>query len=111
MEKLKTLDQLLEITSQAEGLASDGVDTDTLRSLFGKIRRIAQEEHAKNKEHTQRDALSPTRYQLCIIGIVEECNLNRSSSLSLVGLQGRLSRMHEDISRTIKEIKASRQIM
>jgi hypothetical protein len=99
MEKLKTLDQLLEITSEAEGLASDGVDTDTLRSLFGKIRRIA------------KDALSPTRYQLCMIGIVEECNLSRSSSMSLVGLQARLSRMHEDIARTIKEIKASRQIM
>ena len=110
MEKLKTLDELLDITLEAEGLASDGVEVDSLRSLFRDIRRIAQRERANLRVHTRRDSVSPTRYQLCIIGILEECNLGRSS-VSLVGLKSRLIRMHEDIDRTIKEIKAARQIM
>lgn len=111
MEKLKTLNELLGITLEAEGLASDGMETDSLRSLFREIRRIAQKEHTKLRVNNQRDSLSPTRYQLCMIGILEECDLGRTSPPSLVGLQARLRRMHEDIERTIKEIKAAPQIM
>jgi hypothetical protein len=49
-------------------------------------------------------------YQFCLIGILEECDLGRGP-VSLVGLKSRLIRMHEDIYRTIKEIKGARQIM
>jgi hypothetical protein len=39
MEKLKTLNELLDMTMEAEELVPDGANTEYLRSLFGQIKR------------------------------------------------------------------------
>jgi hypothetical protein len=113
MEKLRTLKALLEMTSEAEGLASsNALPTERLKSLIGDISRRAQEEHEalkrdqRQRDSDQRNFYCPTRYQLCIIGIRHEFNFSGASLSDMVGLEARLSRIHEDIARTIKEIKS-----
>ncbi len=108
MDNLETLNALLDMTKEAEELASDVLESERLRSLVVEIRQKAKSEHDRFK----RD-LRPieTRYQLCMIGILEECNFGRVSWLNVMGLDARLGRIHEEIVRTVKEIKANRLIM
>lgn len=113
MEKLKTLHQLLEMTEEAKRLASEGLQTERVKSLVVEIRRIAQKEHQRlGGVQRQGESSIPTRYQLCMIGVREECNFGRAMTVpSIVDLSARFSRIHEEIDRTIKEIKASSRIM
>ncbi|SRR6266568_5471698 len=109
MDNLETLNALLDMTKEAEELASDVLKSERLRSLVVEIRQKAKSEHDRFK----RDHLHTieTRYQLCMIGILEECNFGRVSWLNVMGLDARLGRIHEEIVRTVKEIKANRLIM
>ncbi len=108
MDNLDTLNALLDMTIEAKELSSDVEKSERLRTLVVEIRQKAKSEHDRFK----RD-LRPieTRYQLCMIGILEECNFGRVSWLNVMGLDARLGRIHEDIDRTIKEIKSIRRIM
>lgn len=112
MERLKALNILLDLTKEAERLALEGVQTERIKILIGDIRRKTQQEQEKlGRVQRQPESFIPTRYQLCMIGIREECNFGRSSFPSTDALGGRLGRIHEEIDRTIREIKAAGRIM
>lgn len=108
MDNLDTLNALLDMTTEAEELAPDVEKSERLRSLFVEIRQKAKSEH----DRLRRDQRQiETSYQLCMIGILEECNFGRISWQNVAGLDARLRRIREEIVRTIKEIKANRRIM
>jgi len=71
------------------------------------LRSNAKEE----RKHLRRDQIGK-RFDLCLIGIVEEFNfLDRVPWKNVVGLGLRLIRIRVDIERTILEIKDTRRIM
>ena len=65
MDNLETLNALLDMTKEAEELASDVEKSERLRSLFVEIRSKAKEERTRLKRGV-------SRYELCMIGILEE---------------------------------------
>ena len=105
LQKLKTL---LEMTTEAEELASAVVKSERLRSLVAEIRHKAKAEHDRLRQDPQQ---METRYQLCMIGILEEFDFGKTSWPNVKGLEARLGRIHEEIDRTIREVKSSRPIM
>jgi hypothetical protein len=108
MNDLETLDALLDMTKEAEELASDIQKPERLRLLIAEIRLKAKEEHNR----LRRDRLPiETPYQLCMIGILEECDFGRVTWQNVMGLGARLRRIHEEIDRRTGEIKANRLIM
>jgi hypothetical protein len=108
MDNLEILGTLLQMTEEAEELASDIVKSERLRSLVVNIKRQAKDEHSR----LRRDRLPvETPYQLCMIGILEECDFGSVTWQNVMGLDARLRRIHEEIDRTIGEIKANRLIM
>ena len=112
MQRLNTLNMLLEMTKEAERLASEGVQTERINTLMAKIRRKAHEEQEKlGRDQRQSESFIPTRYELCMIGISEECSFGRSSIPGVSALGGRLGRIREEIDRTIKEVKVNSRIM
>jgi len=108
MDNLEKLNALLDMTKEAEELASDIEKSELLRSLVVEIRQKAKDEHNRLKRDRQR---IETRYQLCMIGVLEELDFGRVSWQNLIGLEARLFRIREEIERTIQEIKSSRLIM
>jgi hypothetical protein len=108
MDRLEVLKTLLRLTTEAEELAPVAMGSERLRSLIGEIRRKARAEHDRLRQ-VQRPIES--RYQLCMIGILEECNFGKASWPELIGVDARLRRIHEEIDRTIKEVKADRLIL
>jgi len=108
MDNLETLNAMLDMTKEAEELASDIEKSELLRSLVVEIRQKAKDEHNRLKRDRQR---IETRYQLCMIGVLEELDFGRVSWQNLIGLEARLFRIREEIERTIQEIKSSRLIM
>jgi hypothetical protein len=108
MDNLETLNALLDMAKEAEELASDVEKPERLRSLVAEIRQKAKDEY---KRLTRDRRKIETRYQLCIIDILEECDFGRASWLNVTDLDVRLWRIREEIQRTIKEIKSSRTIM
>ena len=108
MDNLETLNALLDMTMEAEELASDVEKSERLRSLVVEIRQKAKDEHGRLKRDRQK---IETRYQLCMIGILEELDFGRVSWQNVIGLDVRLCRIREEIERTIQEIKSSRLIM
>ena len=108
MDNLATLNALLDMAKEAEELASDVEKPEHLRSLVVEIRQKAKDEH---KRLTRDRRKIETRYQLCIIDILEECDFGRASWQNVTDLDVRLARVREEIERTIKEIKSSRTIM
>lgn len=73
LQKLKTL---LEMTTEAEELASAVVKSERLRSLVAEIRHKAKAEHDRLRQDPQQ---METRYQLCMIGILEEFDFRSCS--------------------------------
>jgi hypothetical protein len=108
MNDLETLDALLDMTKEAEELASDIEKPERLRSLVAEIRLKAKEEH-KRLRRVRLPMETP--YQLCMIEILEECDFGRVTWQNLSGLDARLRRIHEEIDRTIQGIKPNRLIM
>lgn len=112
MEKLKTLDMLLGMTKEAERLASEGAQVERIKTLTAEIRRKAQKEHERLRgDQRRRESSIPTRYELCMIGIREEFDFGRTSFPNMLALRARLSRICEEIDRTIKEINAKHLVM
>jgi hypothetical protein len=108
MDNLHTLNALLDMTIEAEELASDIEKSERLRSLIVEIRSKAKEEHNRLRRDQRR---IETPYQICMIDILDECNFGKVSWPNVMGLDARLGRIHEEIVRTIKEVKANRRIM
>ena len=106
MDNLETLNALLDMTKEAEELASDVEKSERLRSLVVEIRSKAKEERTRLRRDQKE-----TRYELCMIGILEELDFGRVSWQNVIGLEARLGRIRDDIERTIQEIKSSRLIM
>jgi hypothetical protein len=108
MNDLETLDALLDMTKEAEELASDIEKPERLRSIVLEIRLKAKEE----LNRLRRDRLPmETPYQLCMIGILEELDFGNVSWQNVTGVDARLRRIREDIDRTIGDIRANRLIM
>ena len=107
MDNLETLNALLDMTKEAEELASDVEKSERLRLLVVEMRSKAKEERTR----LRRDHRIETRYELCMIGILEELDFGRVSWQNVIGLESRLARIREDIDRTVQEIKGSRSIM
>jgi hypothetical protein len=107
MDNLDTLNALLNMTKEAAKLASDIEKPERLRLLVVEMRSKAREE----RNRFRRSQHVETRYELCMIGILEEFDFGRVSWQNVMGLETRLRRIHEEIDRTIQEIKISRQIM
>jgi hypothetical protein len=108
MDNLETLNALLDMTEEAEELASDTEKSERLRSLVVEIRSKVKDEH--NRLRKGRLPME-TPYQLCMIAILEELDFGKVSWQSVTGLDARLRRIREDIDRRIAEIKANRLIM
>jgi hypothetical protein len=108
MDHLDTLRALLDMTREAEELTSNVGTSERLRSLFVEIRQKAKDEHKRLRRDSRP---TESRYALCMIGILEECDFAKVSWPNVMGLEARLGRIHEDIVRTIKETKANRLIM
>lgn len=108
MDNLETLNALLDMTKEAEELASDIEKSERLRLLVVEMRGKAKEERTRlRKDHPKME----TRYELRMIGILEELDFGRVSWQNVIGLELKLGRIREDIDRTIAEIKANRLIM
>ena len=108
MNDLETLNALLDMTREAEEWASDVEKSERLRSLVDEIRWKAKDEYNALRRDRRK---METRYQLCMIGILEELDFGKVSWQNVTGLEARLGRIREDIDRTMKEIKVSRLIM
>jgi hypothetical protein len=112
VEKLNTLSTLLEMTQEAERLASEGEQMERIKTLIVEIRRKAQQEHERIRGEWRRsDSPNPTRYELCMIGIREELSRGRSAVPTMPALSASFRRIHEEIDRTIKEIKGKHKVM
>jgi len=108
MNDLETLTALLDMTKEAEDLTSDIEKSERLRSLVVEIRCKAQDEYKRLRQDRRK---RETRYQTCMIGILEELSFGKISWQNITDLEGRLGRIHEDIDRTVAEINANRLIM
>lgn len=111
VDELKALAALLDITNSAWELATEIEKPERLKQLVLELRTKAREERARLK-HFGRPAT--TRYELCLIGILEELNyLYRVpwEKGMILGLDMRLTRIRGEIERTIVEIKNKRRIM
>ena len=108
MDNLETLNALLDMTKEAEELASDFEKSERLRSLVVVIRQKAKDGHNRPKRDRQK---IETLFQLCMIGVIEELDFGRVSWQNVIGLDVRLFRIREQIEQTIQEIKSSRLIM
>lgn len=107
VDELKTLTALLDITNSAWALATEAEKPERLKQLVAELRAKAREE----RRHMRRDRIG-TRYELCMIGILEELSfVDRVSWNKVLGLNMRLTRIREEIERTIVEIKDRRKIM
>jgi hypothetical protein len=106
MDNLETLNALLDMTKEAEELASDIEKSERLRLLVVEMRSKAKEERTRSRRDQKE-----TGYSLCMIGILEELDFGRMSWQHVIGLEARLGRIREDIDRTIREIKSNRSIM
>lgn len=107
MDNLEILNALLDMTKEAEELASDVEKPEHLRSLVVEMRSKAREV----RKRLSRGKQLATGYEVCMIGVLDEFDFGRISWPNVTDLESRLRRIHEEIERTIKEIKASRLIM
>jgi hypothetical protein len=103
MDNLETLNALLDMTIEAAELASDIEKPERLRLLVVEMRSKAREKRTR----LRRDHQIETRYELCMIGILEELDFGRVSWQNVIGLDKRLGRIREEIDRTIQEIKTN----
>lgn len=107
MDDLETLSALLGVTDEAQELVSEFGKPERLRLIFLEMRSRVREERRRLSHHRKG-----TRFDLCLIGILEELYfLDKSSWEDVVGLDSKLARIREEIERTILEIKANRRIM
>lgn len=107
VDELRTLTALLDITNSAWELATEVEGPEQLKQLVVELRTKAREE----RRHMRRDRIG-TRYELCMIGILEELSfVDRVSWDKVLGLDIRLTRIRAEIERTIVEIKDRRRIM
>jgi hypothetical protein len=112
LKMLKALGTLLEMTKEAEKLASEGEQMERIKTLIAGIRRKAQLEHERTRgDQRPRESANPTRYELCMIGIREEFGRGSKSIPNLPALSASFSRIHEEIDKTIQEIKAKDLVM
>ena len=107
MDHLETLNALLNMTHEADELTSDIAKPERLRLLVLEMKSNARQERTR----LRRDHRMETRYELCMIGILEEFDFGKASWQNVVGLKSRLARIRDEIERTIEEIKSSRKIM
>jgi len=112
VEKLRTLNTLLEMTKEAEKLASEGGSVERITTLIAEIRRKARQEQASGRGgHGWRNSPNLTRYDLCMIGINEEIGRGNKPILITPALSASFGRILEELDRTIKEVKANHLVM
>jgi hypothetical protein len=107
VDQLDMLNALLDMTAEAEELTSDIEKPERLRLLVVEMKSQARDECKRLRRNRQLK----TRYELCMTGILEELDFGKMSWRDVFGLDSRLSRIREEIDRTIQEIKTNRKIM
>lgn len=108
MDNLETLRALLDITIEAEALASEIEKPIRLRELVVELGSKANQERKLLKRYGRPPA---TRYERCLIGIQEELNFGKLPWQDVVGLDLKLNRIREEIEQTMRDVKANRKIM
>jgi hypothetical protein len=112
VEKLQMLNTLLEMTKEAERLASEGEQMERIKTLSAEIQSTAHKEYARVRGgQGWRVTPNPTRYELCMIGIREELSHRSTVIPTMPAWSASFGRIHEEIDRTIKEIKAKHTAM
>jgi hypothetical protein len=112
MEKLRTLLTLLEMTKDAERLASEGKQMERIKTLSPEIQGTAHKEYARVRGgQGWRVTPNPTRYELCMVGLREELSHRSTVTQTMTALSASFGRILEEIDRTIKEIKAEHEVM
>jgi hypothetical protein len=74
MNDLETLNALFDMTREAEEWASAVEKSERLRSLVDEIRWKAKDEYNRLRRDRRK---METRYQLCMIGILEELDFGK----------------------------------
>ena len=106
-DDLKTLTALLDMTNEAWELASEIEKPERLKQLVLELRSKARAE----RKTIKRDQIGK-RFDLCMIGILEEMNfLDKVLWKNVLALDLKLIRIRGEIERTILEIKDRRRIM
>lgn len=107
VDDLKTLTALLDMTNEAWALASEMEKPERLKQLVLDLRNKAKAE----RKQIKRDQIGK-RFDLCMIGILEELNsLDRVPEKIAIRLDLKLMRIRGEIERTIVEVKDRRKIM
>ena len=84
MDNLEILNALRDMTREAEELASDIEKSERLRLLVVEIRQKSKDERNRVKRDPRK---RETRYQLRMIGILEELDFGRVSWQNVIGLR------------------------
>lgn len=108
MQKLKTLNELLDMVKEAQALAENDGDVEKLRSVVGRIRRAAGR-HLADFSDRQKQELTPSRFRLCMTGICEELTFKRTHLFEGTNFKPILGRIRVEIERSIKEIGSAAQ--
>jgi hypothetical protein len=113
MKKLRTLTELLKMASEARKVASDPAQVVRLKSLIADMKRRAHDASARQRRtaQKQRESYSPTRFEVCVTGIREELDFGRRPLSGIGGLEARLSRICDQIERTIQDANAAPQVL
>ena len=111
MKKLKTLTELLKMATEARKVASEPAQVVRLKTLIADMKRAAHDASARQRRtaQKQRDSHIPTRFELCVTGIREELDFGRRPLSCIGGLEARLSRICDQIERTIKDANTAPQ--
>jgi hypothetical protein len=105
MKKLRTLTELLKMATEARKVASEPAQVARLKTLIADMKRAAHDASARQRRSAQkqRDSYIPTRFELCVTGIRKELDFGRRPLSGIGGLEARLSRICDQIERTIKD--------
>lgn len=99
------------MATEAQKVAPDVAQVVRLKALIADMKRAAHDASARQRTaQKQRDSRNPTRFELCVIGIQEELDFGRKPPSDLGCLEARFSRICEEIERTIRDIKANRNV-
>jgi hypothetical protein len=104
--------ELHRMATEAQKVFPDAAQVVRLKALIGAMKRTAHDASARQRTaQKRRDSYVPTRFELCVMGIREELNFGVNPPSDLGALEARLSRICEEIERTIRDVKAHRNVM
>ena len=107
MKNLRTLTELHRMATEARKVAPDATQVVRLKELIGNMKRAVHDASARHRTaQKRRESYIPTRFELCVTGLQEELNFGGKPPSDIGGLEARLSRICEEIERTIRDIRS-----